>query len=83
MRKLAIAFVWTMILVGLLMWLASCATFEAEVTMPNGEQWKIKSTTLGKDIVIDPNGLISTVSPKNQGILEAIGGFIAGILVSL
>lgn len=78
--KTGLCIVWAMILAGLVMWilgLTGCATFEycdSDVT--------IKTATLGKDIVIDPNGVMSTVSPKNQGIIEAILGGIAGFLIA-
>lgn len=64
------------IIVGLLIWLCGCATFEY-----HDADCDLKTTTLGKDIVIDPNGVMSTVSPKNQGIIEAIAGFVAGFAV--
>lgn len=65
-----------LLLVGLLLfWLCGCATFEADI---QGDNVHLKSMTLGKDIVIDPNGVMSTVSPKNQGIVEACVGFVAG-----
>ena len=56
---------------------SGCATFEIQTP-----DLKIKSTTIGKDIVIDPNGVMSTVSPKNQGILEVLFGGIAGFFIA-
>jgi hypothetical protein len=53
--------------------MVGCATFEYE-----DADCHIKVATLGKDIAIDPNGIMSTVSPKNQGIIEAVAGFVAG-----
>lgn len=63
--------------IGLLLFMCSCATFEYQ-----DAECTIKTATLGKDIVIDPNGMMSTVSPKNQGIIEAIAGFVAGLVAA-
>lgn len=37
--------------------------------------------SVGKDIQLDPNGVISTVSPKNENIITAIGAAVAGFVV--
>lgn len=66
------------VLVAIAFGLCGCAYLEAET---KGDDIHIKSVTVGKDIVIDPNGLMSTVSPKNQGIIEALAGFAAGFAV--
>jgi hypothetical protein len=53
--------------------LSGCATFE--YTDPTCH---IKVATLGKNIKIDPNGLMSTISAEDKGIIEAVAGFVAG-----
>jgi hypothetical protein len=63
-------------MLAMMFMLVGCSTFEY-----TDSTCHIKVTTLGKDIAIDPNGIMSTVSPKNQGIIEAVAGFAAGAAV--
>lgn len=39
---------------------------------------EITYLSVGKDIVIEPNGVVSNVSPRNENIIWAIGGAVAG-----
>lgn len=66
-----------LIILCLALLLCGCATFEY-----HDAECDFKSTTVGKDIIVDPNGVMSTVSPKNQGIIEAILGGVAGFFIA-
>lgn len=66
-------FIAGMLLMAMLFMLVGCATFEYK-----DADCHIKVATLGKNIKIDPNGLMSTVSAEDKGIIEAVAGFVAG-----
>lgn len=79
MKKTLIVTIVVITLIALSMLVCQgCATIEY-----HDETCDFKSTTIGKDIVVDPNGVMSTVSPKNQGIIEAFLGGLAGFFVGI
>lgn len=82
MKKLILLLIWIAILSAMVSWLCSCATFKADVFYPDGTEVKMDVATLGKDVKADPNGLMSTVSPKDSVIIDAIMGGIAGFFLA-
>ena len=64
-----------LILAAIFMWLALTGCAYTHVRTPEVE---FTCCTLMKDIAIDPNGIVSTTTPKAEGIIGAFLGFVFG-----
>jgi len=74
---IALLFLWAAVIITILMWLSGCATVKLD--LPDGTRFE--SATLFKDVAIDPNGVVSATSEKAEGIIGALAGLAAGLLI--